>query len=124
MPAPPWLTPSMKTVPDWLGASRSYWKRKLAGPPGPHCRGGGDGCRRIRSERNCDRLEAGNPSARGTSQDTGVIHCTGHCYQEGARAPFASAGALPEPQTLRTSVSPGKKPSAESAMKPPVLEGT
>ena len=32
VPAPPWLTPSMKTVPDSLGASRSYWKRKLVGP--------------------------------------------------------------------------------------------
>ena len=32
VPAPPWLTPSMKTVPDSLGASRWSWKRKPVGP--------------------------------------------------------------------------------------------
>ena len=32
VPAPPWLTPSRKTVPDSLDASRSNEKRKLAAP--------------------------------------------------------------------------------------------
>ena len=126
MPAPPWLTPSMKTVPDSLGASRSNWKRKPVGPP----------VRIVEAEVVAPGafVASGSPRASEVAAlplvppvSTQVALPTPEgTAKKAPRAPFASAGALqlPVQQTLRVSVSPGKKPSASSAANPPVPEGT
>ena len=120
VPAPPWLTPSMKTVPDWLGASRSNWKRKPVGPP----------IRIVEAEVVAPGAFVASGSPRAAKVATlplvppvstqVALPTPAGPAKKAPRAPFPSAGAvqLPAQQTLRVSVSAREKPSASSAARP------
>jgi hypothetical protein len=113
----------MKTVPDSLGASRSYPKTKLAAPLrivlGALMPAGAF----VASESPRAAKRATLPLVLPVRVQVALPTPAG-TIKKSLEAPFASAGVVPEPQPPRVSISFGKKPSASSPTTPPVPEAT
>jgi hypothetical protein len=118
----PWLTPSMKTVPVWLGANRSYRNTKFADSVGKEA-----------GELMADGVLTafGSPWKVILATRALVAPVRTHCaapvpppeVRKKGTAPLAFAGSEAVAQPVMLTVSPGWKPSPETPIDAPPAEG-